>query len=74
MSSQYVSKYLSSELEKHTDSLTELNEAESLLLTCGYQRFLRLVIEEAKIYARRDGSKSIMPRHIKSARDALIQD
>lgn len=72
MSRDDISEYVATQLSKRSENKEEPNEAETLLLACGYQELLRKVISQAQVYAEGDGSKKILPYHIESAMESLL--
>lgn len=73
MTNNTIANYFSRELENQTRPVSSPSEAEKLLLGCAYQEFLKRILNEAKVYAERDGSNQILPSHLESAQKAIMQ-
>lgn len=74
MNRDYVSGYVSRQLKKCSGESQDdsPNEAEMMLLSCGYQELLRKVLLTAREYAQQDGSREVMGHHIESALESIF--
>ncbi|KAM3162114.1 hypothetical protein ACU8KH_04247 [Lachancea thermotolerans] len=74
MSAKKIGDHVAKELAKHFELDEESNPTEKLLLGCVYQKVIRNIMEQAKVYARSEGLNVIEPRHIEAAKETWMQD
>ncbi|QLG72076.1 hypothetical protein HG535_0C04300 [Zygotorulaspora mrakii] len=75
MTRDYVGEYVTRQLKKivRPNQEGDPNEAETMLLSCGYQELLRKVLLEADLQAKNDGSRKVMAYHIENAMDVVLE-
>ncbi|AMD21251.1 HEL029Wp [Eremothecium sinecaudum] len=67
-----VSKLLMQHISEVDPDIKVRGDAEKMLFGCMYQEMLVLLVEEAKQFAERDGSKRILATHLDEASSSLF--